>query len=374
MGPRLQAIAEGFEADAFNYLLFLRLVPLFPFWLVNLAPALTPVKARTFWAATLVGIVPGTFVYANLGARWRGSTRRATLWGAPRLAALALLGALSLVPILVRRLRTRKAAAWLTSWTSSGPRAAPTRWRSWRLLLGAAGLLLLFLAGPGSALRLVALPHRLPAPDVGRVPGDRRRGAGAVARPGPGAAAGTGGGASWRWCWGHSRSFLPWSWRREARGYPPIHDVTTDVANPPAFVAVLPLRADAPNPPEYPGDSVAALQREAYPDIAPLMMAMPVDSAFSLAAAVAREMSGWRAGGPGPPPGPHRGHRDHPLVRLPRRRGDPCHLGVRDLAGGRALQVAGGARRRGSEREAGPRLPGGAARRTAEPRAVPRLS
>lgn len=87
--------------------------------------------------------------------------------------------------------------------------------------------------------------------------------------------------------------YLPWSWRREARGYPPIHDVTTDPSNPPLFTAVLPLRADAPNPPEYGGDSIAALQRPAYPDLAPLMMAMPVDSAFSLAAAVAREMPGW---------------------------------------------------------------------------------
>jgi uncharacterized protein (DUF1499 family) len=87
--------------------------------------------------------------------------------------------------------------------------------------------------------------------------------------------------------------YLPWSWRQEAGAYPPIHDVTTDLASPPAFSAVLPLRADAPNPPEHQGDSIAAIQREAYPDLGPLMMAMPVDSAFSLAAAAAREMDGW---------------------------------------------------------------------------------
>jgi uncharacterized membrane protein YdjX (TVP38/TMEM64 family) len=110
MGPRLQAIAEGFGADAFHYLLFLRLVPLFPFWLVNLAPALTPVKARTFWAATLVGIVPGTFVYANLGRSLARIDAPRDLVGGSTLAALALLGALSLVPVLVRRVRTRKAA------------------------------------------------------------------------------------------------------------------------------------------------------------------------------------------------------------------------------------------------------------------------
>lgn len=93
---------------------------------------------------------------------------------------------------------------------------------------------------------------------------------------------------------GATAFYLPWSWRNEARGYPGIHDITTDPGNPPPFVAVLPLRADAPNSPEYAGDSVAAVQRESYPEVQPLMMAMPVDSAFTLAATAAREMSGWR--------------------------------------------------------------------------------
>lgn len=91
---------------------------------------------------------------------------------------------------------------------------------------------------------------------------------------------------------GATAYLLPWSWRRDARQYPGIHDITTDVRNPPAFVAIAPLRADAPNPVAYAGDSVAQVQREAYPDIQPLMMAMPVDSAFSLAVAAVREM-GW---------------------------------------------------------------------------------
>ena len=84
--------------------------------------------------------------------------------------------------------------------------------------------------------------------------------------------------------------FMPWNLRRDARQYPPIHDITTDVQNPPVFVAVAPLRRDAPNPVEYQGDSVAVEQQKAYPDIRPLMMAMPVDSAFSLALRTAREM------------------------------------------------------------------------------------
>ena len=85
---------------------------------------------------------------------------------------------------------------------------------------------------------------------------------------------------------------VPWMWRRSAQGYPPIHDITTDTSNPPAFVAIAPLRADAPNPVEYQGDSIARIQAEHYPDIQPLMMAMPTDSAFTLALLAAREM-GW---------------------------------------------------------------------------------
>jgi uncharacterized protein (DUF1499 family) len=89
---------------------------------------------------------------------------------------------------------------------------------------------------------------------------------------------------------GAAAFFFPWNLRRDAGQYPPIHDITTDVRNPPVFVAVAPLRSDAPNPVEYQGDSVAAEQQKAYPDLRPLMMAMPVDSAFSLALRTAREM------------------------------------------------------------------------------------
>jgi uncharacterized membrane protein YdjX (TVP38/TMEM64 family) len=66
-GPFLSRISDGFSKDAFNYLLFLRLVPAFPFWLVNIAPALANVKLRTFAAATALGIIPGTFAFAFVG-------------------------------------------------------------------------------------------------------------------------------------------------------------------------------------------------------------------------------------------------------------------------------------------------------------------
>lgn len=64
---RFERLEAGFRANAFNYLLVLRLVPLFPFWLVNLVPALAGVGLRTFVLATFIGIIPATFVYASLG-------------------------------------------------------------------------------------------------------------------------------------------------------------------------------------------------------------------------------------------------------------------------------------------------------------------
>jgi uncharacterized membrane protein YdjX (TVP38/TMEM64 family) len=67
-GPLLNRISAGFADDAFNYLLFLRLVPAFPFWLVNIAPALANVKLRAFVLATFLGIIPGTFAFAFVGA------------------------------------------------------------------------------------------------------------------------------------------------------------------------------------------------------------------------------------------------------------------------------------------------------------------
>jgi len=66
-GPLAQRLAQGFRDDAFSYLLFLRLVPIFPFWIVNLVPALVGVKLSTFAAATFLGVIPATFVFAFVG-------------------------------------------------------------------------------------------------------------------------------------------------------------------------------------------------------------------------------------------------------------------------------------------------------------------
>jgi uncharacterized protein (DUF1499 family) len=85
---------------------------------------------------------------------------------------------------------------------------------------------------------------------------------------------------------------VPWRWQLRARSVPPIHDITTDTENPPEFVAIVPLRADAPNPVEYGGPEIAAQQHEAYPDVRPLLLELPRERAFQRALDTAREM-GW---------------------------------------------------------------------------------
>ena len=82
-------------------------------------------------------------------------------------------------------------------------------------------------------------------------------------------------------------------WLQRAKSVPPIHDITTDPTDPPQFVAVLPLRAHAPNPATYGGPEVAAQQEKAYPDIKPLVLPVPPVRAYRDALAAARSM-GWQ--------------------------------------------------------------------------------
>ena len=107
MGPRLTKLTKGFEENAFNYMLFVRLVPLFPFWLMNLVPAFTPVKTRTFFVATAIGILPGSFVFVNLGESLGSIESTSDLVSPELLLSFALLGVLALVPVAWKKLRNR---------------------------------------------------------------------------------------------------------------------------------------------------------------------------------------------------------------------------------------------------------------------------
>jgi len=138
-GPRLNALKDGFRQDGLNYLLFLRLVPVFPFWLINIAPALLGVRLSTYVLGTVVGIIPGTFAFAFVGAgldsviaaqrqSFDACTADATAKGldpatacklgidpsalvTPGLiAALIALGVLALVPIAAKKVLGRRSA------------------------------------------------------------------------------------------------------------------------------------------------------------------------------------------------------------------------------------------------------------------------
>ena len=92
---------------------------------------------------------------------------------------------------------------------------------------------------------------------------------------------------------GAAVAFVPWSYTTAARGLPPIHDITTDPADPPQFRAIAALRSAAgANSSDYEGPPIAELQARAYPDIRPLRLAMPPDAAFRRALDTVHEL-GW---------------------------------------------------------------------------------
>jgi uncharacterized protein (DUF1499 family) len=92
---------------------------------------------------------------------------------------------------------------------------------------------------------------------------------------------------------GAAVTYVPWQQRRIAQSVPPIHDISTDTENPPQFVAVAPLRADAPNPVEYAGEETAQRQRQAYPDLRPVILDLPPDQAFQRSLDVVNR-KGWQ--------------------------------------------------------------------------------
>ena len=109
LGNLGEKINAGFTENAFSYMLFLRLVPLFPFFLVNLAPAFTSIPLRTFVLATFIGIIPGTFVFVNLGQTLGRIESLTGLVSWETLGAIALLGLFALVPVAIKKRKARQA-------------------------------------------------------------------------------------------------------------------------------------------------------------------------------------------------------------------------------------------------------------------------
>lgn len=104
---------HGFQRDAFQYLLVLRLIPLFPFWVVNIVPALLDVNKRTFIMATFIGIIPGSLVYVLVGNGLShlfelGKTPKLDIIFAPQiLLPLIGLALLSLLPVVYKRFKSQ---------------------------------------------------------------------------------------------------------------------------------------------------------------------------------------------------------------------------------------------------------------------------
>ena len=91
---------------------------------------------------------------------------------------------------------------------------------------------------------------------------------------------------------GLSAFYLPYRQSQIASQVPPIHDITTDTVNPPAFVAIAPIRAAAPNPVTYEGEAIASQQREAYPDIMTMTFTEAPASVYNAVLEVVDQM-GW---------------------------------------------------------------------------------
>jgi uncharacterized membrane protein YdjX (TVP38/TMEM64 family) len=134
-GPWLERLRDGFQENAFSYLLFLRLVPIFPFWLVNLAPALLGVGFGTYVLATLIGIIPGSFAFSIAGegldsviaaqqamhqsclAKMGADAEKlcpfaidpGALWTPKLIAGFVALGVVALIPIAIKRFRRKVA-------------------------------------------------------------------------------------------------------------------------------------------------------------------------------------------------------------------------------------------------------------------------
>jgi len=127
-GATVARIEAGFARDAFSYLLALRLMPVAPFFMVNIAAGLARVRLSTFVLATLIGSAPSAFIFASLGAGLGRMFRRharldASLIANPSVALpLAALAVLSLAPPAWRLWRARRQKAADDGSVAGGPR------------------------------------------------------------------------------------------------------------------------------------------------------------------------------------------------------------------------------------------------------------
>lgn len=107
-GGKLEGMNRELEERGFSYLLFLRLVPLFPFFLINLAAGLTRLPLRTFFLGTMIGIIPGGFVFVNAGASLATIDSLSDVASPRVLGSFALLGLFALIPVLYNKFKKQE--------------------------------------------------------------------------------------------------------------------------------------------------------------------------------------------------------------------------------------------------------------------------
>lgn len=106
-GKLYKKIEQPFTENPVSYLLFMRLVPLFPFVLVNIVPALFNMRLSTYVWVTFIGIIPGTFVYVNVGTSLASIQSTADIFSTEVLIAFTLLGLFSLTPAIISKYKKR---------------------------------------------------------------------------------------------------------------------------------------------------------------------------------------------------------------------------------------------------------------------------
>lgn len=113
-GPFLQKMEKGFQKNAWSYLLLLRFVPIFPFWLINIAPAFFGVRFITFFWTTLIGIIPGAYVFTQAGAGLSAIFASGQAFSFENILntqvkiALVALGIFALIPIVIKKILVKK--------------------------------------------------------------------------------------------------------------------------------------------------------------------------------------------------------------------------------------------------------------------------
>jgi uncharacterized membrane protein YdjX (TVP38/TMEM64 family) len=108
-GKWLEPLQQGFAKNAFSYLMTLRLIPLFPFFVVNLVSGLTRMSVGNYIAATALGIIPGSFVYAYAGRQLGTINSLKEIASSNVIAAFVLLGILALVPVVYKKVSAKSA-------------------------------------------------------------------------------------------------------------------------------------------------------------------------------------------------------------------------------------------------------------------------